>query len=505
MYKKYLLVDVLKPRGICQLPANVSNRYLEILLVENDQPIDLTDCRVEVTPTQETVEILKDKKGVILIKVLDSIQSNFNFQLKVYQQKSMRATTSFDIELEMKQEINESTRNHKNQSLFSHNRVRLIAHRGLSTLAPENTLPAYELAGKYGYFGAECDIYETSDGEFMLMHDPIINRTTNGTGSVSHYTKAQLKEFHITESGYPHLRIPTLTEYLQVCKGQGLIPVIEIKHIEVSSITRLLHQIEEWGLTCGCIIITFHQGVATEVRKQNKEIGIQWLADLTKENIDYCAQYQMNIDCDKKTAKRELIEYAHSVGVLVNVWTVNEEKEMMKFIEMGVDFITTNGLMYRQTIRSTGICESYRMKNRIDYLRCLNPFLIESHIDDLQEGTFKWHEEIQIFEMKGTKKSPATLDINLPKLYKGDVVTVSGQYLNLSESCLNVYFGTTKMEFEQVMETNLVGDWGYVEVQFIVLKDSQGMREDSHMIMIGNKDANAHFMMRNINVRVDYM
>ena len=71
--------------------------------------------------------------------------------------------------------------------------VRMIAHRGLSLLAPENTLPAYELAGKYGYYGAECDIHETKDKEFILLHDDLLNRTTTGSGKPEHYTLEELK------------------------------------------------------------------------------------------------------------------------------------------------------------------------------------------------------------------------------------------------------------------------------------------------------------------------
>ena len=153
---------------------------------------------------------------------------------------------------------------------------------------------------------------------------------------------------------------------------------------------------------------------STKVRKQNEEIKIQWLADLTKENIDYCGQHQMDINCPKKNIEKELVNYAHTQGVLVNVWTVDDINEMMKLIEIGIDFITTNRLMHHQLIRGSGICESYRMKHRIDYLKCLNPFLIECQGDDIEAGMFKWHNEGQIFEAKGTDKANAILEVKLP-------------------------------------------------------------------------------------------
>lgn len=64
----------------------------------------------------------------------------------------------------------------------------LIAHRGASTLAPENSIPAFQLAGEYGYWGAECDVSVTKDGIWVLMHDTSVDRTTNGRGAVSSFT-----------------------------------------------------------------------------------------------------------------------------------------------------------------------------------------------------------------------------------------------------------------------------------------------------------------------------
>ena len=70
--------------------------------------------------------------------------------------------------------------------------LHITAHRGLSALAPENTLPAYRLAGEYGFWGAECDISQTSDGVWVLMHDKTVDRMTDGEGLVSDFTYEEL-------------------------------------------------------------------------------------------------------------------------------------------------------------------------------------------------------------------------------------------------------------------------------------------------------------------------
>lgn len=63
------------------MPSNETSRYLEVLLVENNQPINLSHCQVEIIPSQESVEILKDRMGTILIKILDSMNKDSKLQL----------------------------------------------------------------------------------------------------------------------------------------------------------------------------------------------------------------------------------------------------------------------------------------------------------------------------------------------------------------------------------------------------------------------------------------
>ena len=71
----------------------------------------------------------------------------------------------------------------------------IIAHRGASGYAPENTMDAFELAAKMGADGIELDVHLSADGEVMVIHDEKIDRTSNGQGLVTEYTLAELKEF----------------------------------------------------------------------------------------------------------------------------------------------------------------------------------------------------------------------------------------------------------------------------------------------------------------------
>ena len=74
------------------------------------------------------------------------------------------------------------------EPVFGDNNRKFVAHRGYSNGAPENTVPAFELAGENGFWGIETDIQESADGVFMCMHDEDIERTTDSGGAIGDYT-----------------------------------------------------------------------------------------------------------------------------------------------------------------------------------------------------------------------------------------------------------------------------------------------------------------------------
>ena len=94
--------------------------------------------------------------------------------------------------------------------------TKVIAHRGYSSEAPENTLPAYELAAQSGAWGIEADIHRTADGAFVCMHDPTVDRMTDGTGVIAEMTLDEIQMLTIDSGSnswaYPYARVPTMEE-----------------------------------------------------------------------------------------------------------------------------------------------------------------------------------------------------------------------------------------------------------------------------------------------------
>lgn len=230
-------------------------------------------------------------------------------------------------------------------------KVRYIAHRGMSAIAPENTIPAYELAGELGMWGAECDAITTKDGVWVLMHDDTVDRTTNGTGKVSDFTLDEIKNLKIDAGNnielYPNLRVPTLEEYLITCKKYGLVPVIEIKSASKNSdYDTFVNLIKKYGYEENCIVISFSLTALQEVRLRSKKIVIQYLADISETTINQVRELRnAGLDVNYTFLTKEKIELAHSNGLMVNAWTVNSVQTAKNLIDFGVDYITTDVLI----------------------------------------------------------------------------------------------------------------------------------------------------------------
>ena len=176
------------------------------------------------------------------------------------------------------------------------------------------------------------------------MHDETVDRTTTGSGLISELTLAQIKElivdFGANVSKYPELRVPTLEEFFIVCKEYGIVPVIEIKNINNPSV--FIDLIKKYGLEDKCMIISFNRKLLENIRSINKKINIQAILDITIDNINYCKKNNFDIDTPYRVVTKELVNYAHSNGVKVNTWTIDDIEIKSRLIQCGVDFITTN-------------------------------------------------------------------------------------------------------------------------------------------------------------------
>lgn len=228
--------------------------------------------------------------------------------------------------------------------------VKLIAHRGLSGLERENTCAAFIAAGESDYFGIETDVRKTSDGKFVLMHDDNTTRVTNGKynykiAETDFDTLRALKLPDLAGKERDDLKIPLLSEYINICKKYNKKCVLELKPcFEPQDIKDIIDEIEETGYLENVIFISFSLEYCVEVRRILRDAQIQWLADreATPEIISTVTGNRIDLDVYYKKLTKELLEYIHSLGLEVNSWTCDDVSDAVKLIDMGVEYITTN-------------------------------------------------------------------------------------------------------------------------------------------------------------------
>ncbi|MCD7760325.1 MAG: hypothetical protein LUH16_00885, partial [Clostridiales bacterium] len=201
---------------------------------------------------------------------------------------------------------------------------KLIAHRGLNTEAPENTVPAFELAGQAGAWGIETDIASTADGVLVCLHDSTIDAMTDGSGEVGDFTYEELMQYHIDAGSnvdqYPDLTIPTFQEYLEICREYGAVAVIELKTLASTAEVKTVYEtICACGMEEQCIVISFQYSYLQALRSYTSDIPVQLVVNTaSRTNIAQAAMLE-NSGIDFKTGSRALIAYAHSLHCTTNV------------------------------------------------------------------------------------------------------------------------------------------------------------------------------------------
>jgi glycerophosphoryl diester phosphodiesterase len=224
----------------------------------------------------------------------------------------------------------------------------IIAHRGASGHAPENTQAAFERAVQLGAGFIETDLHLTRDAQFVAIHDAALERTTNGRGSVRDFTLAELRRLDAGkwfDREYMGQRIPTLDEVLEFARKNDVIFYLEVKYDAAwgmhHSLVAALQKAENAART---IVISFDQTTLAALRRVDASIMMGFLADepgtdYVKDALELGAR---QLCPQAALVTQELVERAHGADLQVATWTVDDAEEMRRVIATGVDGIMTN-------------------------------------------------------------------------------------------------------------------------------------------------------------------
>jgi len=224
----------------------------------------------------------------------------------------------------------------------------VIAHRGASGNAPENTLAAFRKAVALGATFIETDLQLSRDARFVAIHDPTVNRTTNGQGAVHEMTLADLRKLDAGSwfgSEFAGERLPTLEEILEFSKKNDVVFYLEIKPGgSWGGEHALVGALRESGEIPRAVVISFDPSIVLNLRKIEPTLMTGLLYDGQIENpLDKAVEIgarQLVVRGDLVTPV--MIAQARKKDLQVVCWTVNHPAHMRMLIAAGVDGIMSD-------------------------------------------------------------------------------------------------------------------------------------------------------------------
>jgi len=243
-----------------------------------------------------------------------------------------------------------------------------FAHRGGSGAFPENTLLAFRSALELGVNCIETDVHLSRDGHLVCFHDDLLDRTTNATGPLRNLNLAELRQldaahhFQEADGVYAHrgtgLKVPTFAE---LCDLPGDFVInIDMKSPEPELPGKLLEAIMTRGLQDRVIVASEEYSRLAKFRRLVKKRCGEDSTVLTSASsreaylaltfsklripwpVPYCALQLPPVSGRLEVVTRRLVDWAHSAGVQVHVWTIDEPDEMRRLAELGIDGLMTD-------------------------------------------------------------------------------------------------------------------------------------------------------------------
>ncbi|MDJ0864922.1 MAG: glycerophosphodiester phosphodiesterase [Myxococcota bacterium] len=242
----------------------------------------------------------------------------------------------------------------------------VIGHRGAAGELPENTLTSFERALARGAHILETDAHVTRDGALVLIHDDVLERTTNGVGRVADIELSELRRLdagdRFSPAGHDRfpfrgrgLRIPTLEEALQTFPDARF--NIELKERIPALVHGAIDLVQRLGREETVLLAAADDGLMADLRAQLAETRVGVAVGASAGDVLGFVRAAL----DGKPAPpgpdalqippgfggrplvtRELVEHAHAYDVAVHVWTVNEPAEMHRLLDLGVDGIISD-------------------------------------------------------------------------------------------------------------------------------------------------------------------
>ena len=250
-----------------------------------------------------------------------------------------------------------------------------INHRGWHQ-APENTLSAYRESYNHGFKYVECDVQFTKDGVPVLLHDDTIDRTSNGSGTLSQMTYAEVSQYDFSYddndtvndfSAYRGEKIPTFVEFIALCKELGLHPYIEIKgNMTDEEAKALIKIVADAGMTDNVSWLGFSGDALSKIAHNCPTARIVWVitdtnaTKIAANNIPFAqmnlmtGQNQVVFDIWYTLATQDVVDVVSKYGIPLEVWTINDRNAILK-LHPYVTGVTSDNFNAKEVFENAGI------------------------------------------------------------------------------------------------------------------------------------------------------
>jgi len=227
-----------------------------------------------------------------------------------------------------------------------------IAHRGASGHAPENTMASFRRAVELGATFVETDLQITRDAQVVAIHDFTLDRTTSGKGQVHLFTLDQIRALdagawfsnHGAQS-FVGERVPTLQEILDFGKEHDVILYLEIKSGPAWGVEHaVVGALRDQNASARSVILSFDPSVLDSVHRLDSTVMTGLLFEHPSNDL---VERAVRAGARQLIARGDLVtpaitEKAHQAGLQVVAWTINEEEQMRRLMDAGVDGIITD-------------------------------------------------------------------------------------------------------------------------------------------------------------------
>jgi len=227
--------------------------------------------------------------------------------------------------------------------------TQIITHRGFwdKLGSAQNSVSSLKNAIELGAYGSELDVWLTKDSVVVLNHDPLYQGVDIEASSYNRLSALQLVNGET---------LPTLEQYVNAVKGQHPTQlIVEIKSLSYESkpteavenekrtVAAVIKLIDESGIADMVDYISFSDDICEELIRLNPKHRVAYLSG-NKSPKELKAEGYWGLDYNKGILRKhpEWINEAKALGLTTNVWTVNEAEDMLYFIRLGIDFITTD-------------------------------------------------------------------------------------------------------------------------------------------------------------------